>query len=373
MSEKIKNRLTNYKTHNIDNMHYDDMSSYGITYYKMNFYNSEIKFPLQKYWLFIPKIRILSNYMQSIKIVLSSELEDVVDLEKFIKKLQKRIKKIVRTKTNKKYKMKSCLQTFDHFPTTMSIKVNSKTCIFDNTSKRIPTANVKSDQIVSLYIELTEIWIDDVQFGFNWNILQMKIHADIDFSICLIDNNNAEDDNYVNKISYETSDQFIDIGISNQFDSSIPNAPPMSPPAGIVAQMSYRDKQRLLAQNQIKVIVPKKEEQQKFAPSLQDLLAQLKNLKKVVREPLPMNEIEFDPIEKINTNINSKNDIMVDKLKDDNVIDELKINEKKQFNKQLDDFFGHVIRKRERDLHKYYKNDEELKNSYTEINKKLNN
>ncbi|AYV78240.1 MAG: hypothetical protein Edafosvirus7_32 [Edafosvirus sp.] len=353
MSNKINNQITNYKTHNIDNMYYDDIQSYGVTYYKMNFYNSEIKFPLQKYWVFIPKVKIISSYMQSIKIVLSCELEDAQtdmnDLEKFIISLQKKIKNIVRNKLDKKVKMKSCLQFYDHFPTTMSIKINSKTSIFNEQSKPIPSSTLKPDQLVSLYIELSEIWIDETKFGFNWNILQMKVHADIDFSICLIDNNETINENVGSNIKVNTQDENSEVTNTN-----IPPPPPLTP------YMSYANKQKLIVKVEKKVAP--KEEQQKFVPSLSDLLIQLKNLKKVIK-PEDKTEIPVIVEDKTEIPVEDKIEIPVEDKNNDNK------KEKHQFNKQLDDFFGHVIRKRERDLRKHYKNDEELQNNYEAINK----
>lgn len=226
----ISNLLTDYKNDNLSNLIYDN-SNYTNTYssntkYKRLYvYNGNINNQLQKIWIRAPKMKVvkptitLNNKLnQNVKLTM---LLPSNDFSKFIKRLERKILMHIRNLTQKQIKIKSIIKESDDFPTTINInmpfnKINN--CvefgfnIYNEMNKRVNIQQIGSNSYVSSIIELSEIWIGETNFGFNWNVLQLKLYPVFDFTKCLfIDDdgdpivNNNDNNNASNNECYHCS------------------------------------------------------------------------------------------------------------------------------------------------------------------------
>lgn len=278
---KIKEYLTDYQKHDLEKIYYDGIKSHGYSYYKIDFYNAEIKHPLQKYWLFIPSVKIYDKTYNTLELSLSHNL---ISLCSFVESLEDKIKEIIYHESKKELTMKSCLRKPAHLPPSLSVNLNKKSFIFDEDNKLTDNNYLKSDQTISLYIELSEVWLGPVYFGFNWNILQCKVCKIIDFTTSLFgmiedETDSTFTDNCIKNIPYKNSNKY-------KHEETIPEPPPIT---NVPINKKLPSNQDL-----------------HYTPSLSDLLTRLKTLKKIPKEnkeiiddKLEMQNLKLNPIPKL--------------------------------------------------------------------------
>ena len=199
-SDKIKHLLTdiNHKTE----LAYEPSNHCVNGYRKIDVYNKTIKSPLQKIWIKLPKAKLLTNLLYGdsltykIDIALAPITTDVKNLIKYIEELEKNIY----TEINKQYpnlEHKSSFKRKDDYIAVMVLKLQKKhdkpilTC-YDCNNLEIQPKNIETGSLVSTYVELSGIWINDTEAGFSWNILQMKTYPVFDFNRCLFDDEEPE-------------------------------------------------------------------------------------------------------------------------------------------------------------------------------------
>lgn len=206
----ISDHITDYNNKIKDLIH-DDIKSCGNKYSKIQFFNNDIKIPMQKIWLLLPKMRLYnqpviwkSDKPSSVKIqlIIHPEMIAIID---FMKDLEERIFKTVKTMpsniNNNNLTYESSIMNID------SAKCYSTLCfqipyeceneqhiyqlpIFNNQNKLDQSIDLVSGMFIAACIELSDVWISAIKLGFNWKVLQMKAYPEFDFSKCLFDIDN---------------------------------------------------------------------------------------------------------------------------------------------------------------------------------------
>jgi len=246
MDNRIDDLLTPFDD-NFANLMVDGLQSHYQDYQKINLYNTSITVPLHKIWVRTPKLRILKTPFLNEKTKFSTSIEFIIYRENeeqglfytFVDKLEKKVRRLLKGIIDKQ-KMRSCIRSLNDTCFIINIKcpINSTTGkfnfgVYNGKNRQVdPKNSLISGVNISSYIELTEIWVNDKEFGFNWNILQMKVYPDFNFSKCQF-----------------TDDPIIDIDDSNEIvqtpikyippppimrnindDHRIPAPPPPPPP-----------------------------------------------------------------------------------------------------------------------------------------------
>lgn len=248
----------NFKTINDNNSIYPfyiDMDM-DKTITKTYVYNSSVDIPLHKVWLKVNKVKIfnilkLPDNNRKMIILFSP-------LNKKTKKILDLIISIEKHINSNQYTTCSPLKMIDDYMAIMIIDIPMKKekyqfKIFDDDNEEIDNISINDD--IGLYMELNYIWDDEVQIGYTWKVLQIKVYKKISFDICLFDihKNKKEVVKIVTKIKEQ--------------------------PKIIIPKNSYTVKEPVIQnipQPKIKINQPIK-----FAPSLKDILKTKKSLKKV--------------------------------------------------------------------------------------------
>jgi len=289
--ENIYKCLTNYKSDDLKNIVHDKMQPHSYKYSKINLYNKNIKHNLPKILIKTPKLKIFNNVSPSkskiirscpMKLLLAPNVNDVKKFYFFIRKLERKVGFIIRKikKTNN-ITTKSVLIKNDKFPPIITIKlplsrkngcVNFNFHIYNHRNKRVNINVIQSGNYMSAFIELSEIWINqNNDFGFNWNVLQMKIYPQYDLSICQFDDINSDDEDIVDDIecyhclycpNNHIQTHFYCKNINHNNSNNIPPPPPPPPVVSININKDRNNKKKNIATNNIN-----------FVPSINDLLS----------------------------------------------------------------------------------------------------
>lgn len=213
----INELLTDYSDDDLSKIINDSLQVTSSLYQKMNIYNTRINSPLQKIWIRTPKLKIFRSFgspndrfkqSMPLLLLLNNTDPDVKKLLSFIKKLEIKITKIVKQESNNiKIKPRSAIRTIDSFSNSFTVlavnmpfhKVNNcyefKFHIYNHNNKRVNVDQLTTGMFAALYLELTEIWVGQSNFGFNWSVMQLKLYPDFNFSKCLFldENENLQD------------------------------------------------------------------------------------------------------------------------------------------------------------------------------------
>ena len=220
--DKIKKYLTNLDSTAL-NLYIGDIHIYFNEYQKILIYNKDIDLPLHKILIRTPKVKILNqlsienNISYRIQIVIAPMTPEKKKFIDFILKIEDIMDSKLNTLFEKKLNKRSALKEFNDYMAILELKTPLKQkqfgfkC-FDLNNDNIDIIDIKNGSYIACYIELSEIWINDDDYGFNWNVMQMKNYGPINFNICLFDDENKEDD------------------INNSIVQVIPPPPPPLPP-----------------------------------------------------------------------------------------------------------------------------------------------
>jgi hypothetical protein len=172
-------------------------------YKKINVYNKTIKKPLQKIWLRTPQLKIFKQSSINAKHKLSIPLKAAINpydkdckkLIAFIRNFETLADSYIKENVNADLTGRSSLTKFDKLPTIMTFAMPYKTVsenslefnfhIYNSHNKRVTLSTVESNCYTALFVELADIWINGTEYGYNWNVLQMKLYPEFDFTQCL--------------------------------------------------------------------------------------------------------------------------------------------------------------------------------------------
>ena len=204
MTSSIDSLLTNYKTDKLDELIFDEIQFHGYNCNKINVFNKKTKAPLQKIWVRMPLVKVFRPTMKLIKnnaksiplsVMIAPNTGDIRKFYLFVRRMEIKTKEHL-LKLNLKNKIKSSLKRKNPFPPIFTIKMPCKKnedndCyeflfhIYNNYNKRISLDYIESGDFVTAYLELSEIWITEKNYGFNWNVLQLKVSPKFNFNQCL--------------------------------------------------------------------------------------------------------------------------------------------------------------------------------------------
>ena len=205
----IENRITDYRNDKLGNLVYDHAST---SFKNVNIYNNKIYY-MQKIWIRTPVLKIFRPIYHPndkiknsipLSLLLIDTIKDVESLIHFIKRLEMKVTKIIKTITNNpKMKLKSSIKTYEGFPPVLFInmpfnKINDQYeftfNIYNKSNNRINIDSIKKGVETAVYMELSGIWYSDTHYGCVWNVMQMKIYPEIIFGTCLFEDEDDDND-----------------------------------------------------------------------------------------------------------------------------------------------------------------------------------
>lgn len=318
--KSINHYLTNYNNITDGNFIISDSPyNYSQKYQKINIYNSKINIPLQKIWIKTPKLKILNkvfisdkynNQTISMKIVLGPSTKKINNFINFIDIIEDKVEEIVKKHNNNIIK-KSSISFKDSFPPIMTLKLPYKKMddnsiefvfhIYNHKNKRINIDNIEGGIYASAFIELSDIWINGDYFGFNWNVLQMKLYPVFNFNKNLFSSEPVEkNNNECYHCLYCPNDHVRTIHKRTFMVPPPPSIPPPPPPPNKMHTIKInanvtkpipKTEDRLYALTiddimsvqlkPVKVNDKVNDKQNTFAPSLNEILDIKKNLKEI--------------------------------------------------------------------------------------------
>lgn len=202
---KVLERITDFNNNSMINIICDQMYYHTKNYKKLNVYNKGIKEPLQKLWLRLPQLKVFKPVITSLGkyknvkslplfVMLSPLTGKTKKFVSFIKKLENKVERFILQETGRNLKPRSSINSNDNLPDTMMLKMpfeKGGSCvdfsfhIYNGDNKRVSLDVIDSGTNVSAFIELSDVWIGKEEFGFNWNILQLKVYPEYNFNKCM--------------------------------------------------------------------------------------------------------------------------------------------------------------------------------------------
>jgi hypothetical protein len=178
----IDEYLTNPNT-NIS-INFDTPEQLGMQIWKILMYNSLVDSPLQKFWFYVKKAKILEKKSNYITIALSTGSYDKKLLAAFdslntntVQYIRQTVNKRIQ-KIDKLYSMRN-----DRVPT-LTVKVDTLPVPtpFFNSEGPIAYDKLKINDDVSAYLEMSEIIVTQGEATAVWRILQAKVIEPLDFT-----------------------------------------------------------------------------------------------------------------------------------------------------------------------------------------------
>tara|TARA_B100000401_G_scaffold437672_2_gene383845 strand:+ start:271 stop:1155 length:885 start_codon:yes stop_codon:yes gene_type:complete len=121
-------------------------------------------------------------------------------LYEFIKNIENEATNIVKQSFKKKISLHSNITVDNKF----IVNINYKNIpIFNNKGITINFDSVDVGSDFILLMKLQSVWVDlnKKKFGLNWNICQIKIYPELDYTICYINDSDDEDSNKKNIVN----------------------------------------------------------------------------------------------------------------------------------------------------------------------------
>lgn len=158
----------------------------------------------QKIWIKTPKLRLCDpsyrpnnqKYIDLLPITLFDK-DDIIKFENLLDELEKSLSEKIKKLNNDlvpKYSISKNETIYNkiNFQLPFNIEKNEhnisyKFKIFNEFDREINLTTFDKNYIMACIIELTNIWVNETKFGFNWTVLQMKIYQDFDLSKSLFD------------------------------------------------------------------------------------------------------------------------------------------------------------------------------------------
>ncbi len=310
----LSDKLTDYKTDKLDKLIHDELQQHSRKYKRLTIYNDRFKDPLQKILIRMPKVKILrtvttpTNYKRrSIPLVtiMPTIRSDVKRFNNFMIRIEKYVIKLVKELTgNNTMNLRSNIRITDNFPPSLVLQLPFKKIddcyefqfhAYNEANERINIDELVSGTNMSAFIELTNIWIGDNDCGINWNIKQLKIYRNFDFTRCLFMDENPiipEPPKECYHCTY-CPNAHVRTHVCAKSTPAAPPPPPM-PMLPIAKNTSNDNKPRFMpspadllsvklkAPTDKHKLIPKPPQSNGvFAPALDEILASIKSLKTV--------------------------------------------------------------------------------------------
>lgn len=195
---------------------------------------NKTKTPLQKIWIHIPKVRTCfdtintNNDSTPLSVTLGPLKDTLNDIYNLIKLIEKTVKK-KNLSSNFKSSIKKVPDFFPKFNCSIPIKNNKWDIpVYDHNHKLVNINNLNRGDYVSMFIELSHVWINDWNFGCSWTVKQLKIYPIIDFSVCLFINETPVDPEPISKPSIKQNEtNIINIPPPTIKYPCVPSIPPI--------------------------------------------------------------------------------------------------------------------------------------------------
>lgn len=158
----------------------DNLKLEKINNKKLNILNNN-----KKIWLETPKLKFVKIFPATWMANISVQLDSCPDFINSIKNLENKISEIIQ-KNNPELKLKSGINNqvfYYQLPYIHKIPENKigefNFPIFDENNQKINSINFTSGLFIKSFLELSYIWINQFNFGLNWNTQQLKIYPEI--------------------------------------------------------------------------------------------------------------------------------------------------------------------------------------------------
>lgn len=226
---KIQKHLTDVMTDDLSGIWCDEITSRSSNYRKINVYNKHVDIPQHKVWIAAPYMRLAkpvfppnSKFTQSMPLTvhLTRDTMEHRKFNRYVMQLEKKIGTIIRNNTknniepnvkhkieqlnknNSNYIHKSSIKDYNGYKN-LSVNIpftkigdcyEFSIKIYNKKNKAMSLVNIPQGSKVLMYIALSEVWVSDTKYGFNWIVLQMKVFPELDLSICYFDEDDEDVD-----------------------------------------------------------------------------------------------------------------------------------------------------------------------------------
>ena len=171
----MHNRLTNYDKPDI-NISCSESNYISHTFHTINFYNMNVKYPLQKYIFHIKNAKIIKKCNNSIDVILANFDSDI-NFIKYIDALDVKIHECLCSRNNYKYNINKSYETRQYFPPVFNMNI-SECLVFNDTNKKTDII-IDDNTTCSIIIELSSVLADDTNYWFNYSAKQIKLNPNV--------------------------------------------------------------------------------------------------------------------------------------------------------------------------------------------------
>lgn len=308
----------------LDNLSHDDIQGNVGLYWRMNVFNNNIKIPLKKIWLLTPKLKLLGKVHQSGKIlsagnlsVILYELDDEIKkFRAFVDKIEEKIGEILEDMTGDSLTLKSAIKTCDTFFPSLTLQlVLDKNNIFDNDNELIKYDSIVNGSFLIAYIEVGDVWLNYQYYGVNFNVLQMKVYPEFDFTRCIFTDEPPKIKPMGIASCFKYRDDDDDGGGDN--GGIVRSMLPIKKRGGPATQLFRRP------DDEVKKVSPKKESGGMFLPpSVGDLISAKNRLKSAVLIEIDKDDDNIWEEDKKENIVEEKKDEIIEEEKKDEIIEE---------------------------------------------------
>lgn len=206
--------FTDWTVDKLENIQTDEIQPFFGNYQKINLFNFNKPFPLQKIYLRAPKMKITnttfypdkkkSKGFVTMNLFIHKVEPEIKKFFLFIKKLEKKVKLILTEEYEiQEPKLKSSFKkikdNFIIFTVRLPYSVHNNSPeldfnIYNHKNQKINQEQFYAGQYALTILELSEVYLQENEFAFNFNVVQMKIIPEFDFTRCLFTNNEYNED-----------------------------------------------------------------------------------------------------------------------------------------------------------------------------------
>lgn len=285
--------LTKYEENTPDNIVCGDVQKVSIIYSKLNIFNADTQYPLQKFWFLLRNIKIVKQCGTQIEIALSNSNNKFIN---YLDKLDDAIHKMMCDKFQINFKKYKSHIHEKYSPIILSL--NSMTCVvFDENNDVIKynfgTIAYESHVTLSILVELTDIIIGEDDYWINYTAKQLKFNSTFSTTkksiFSVVDDQISNED--IEKPEFLPRLKNIDPNLSPT-NAIIPDAPPLTPIIFGKGGKINSNKKNKINRNNIK---KSDTSTTPFVVSVNDLTDQInkmRNKKQIKEEELMDNQIE---------------------------------------------------------------------------------